>query len=118
MEENTQKSNNTVWSIDETHPFLRPVIEELLSGVSDPELGYSILELGLVRNIEIIDSKAQMTMILTTPFCPYGPSMLESAREQLEKAVGMPAAVELGSQIWDPTLMEKGLMDTDWGLFA
>ena len=117
MEENSAKTNNPVWSIDETHPFLRPEIEEFISGVSDPELGYSILELGLVRDIKIVDSTAHMTMILTTPFCPYGPSMLEEAREQLEKAVSMPATVELGSQIWDPTLMEKGLIDTDWGLY-
>jgi len=118
MEDKSKESNTAVWTIDETHPFLRPVIEEMLSGVTDPELGYSILELGLVRDIKIVDSKAQMTMILTTPFCPYGPSMLEEAREQLEKAVSMPTTVELGSQIWDPTLMESGLMDTDWGLFA
>ncbi len=117
MEDNSTKTNNPVWSIDETHPFLRPEIEEFLSGVSDPELGYSILELGLVRDIKIVDSTAHMTMILTTPFCPYGPNMLEEAREQLEKAVSMPATVELGSQIWDPTLMEKGLIDTDWGLY-
>lgn len=118
MEENNLNPNNPTWSIDETHPFLRPDIEVMLSGVSDPELGYSILELGLVRDIKITDSVAHMTMILTTPFCPYGPSMLESAREQLEKAVSMPATIELGSQVWDPTLMEKGLMDTDWGLYS
>lgn len=118
MDENSELNNRPVWSIDETHPFLRPVIEEMLSGVSDPELGYSILELGLVRDIKIEDSIAKMLMILTTPFCPYGPSMLESAREELEKAVALPTTVELGSQIWDPSMMEKGLMDTDWGLYS
>ncbi len=116
--EDTDNNRHVVWSIDETHPFLRLDIEEMLSGVVDPELGFSILELGLVREIKIADDKVHMTMILTTPFCPYGPAMLEEARSKLEKAVSMPATVELGAQVWDPTMMEKGLMDTDWGLYS
>ncbi|MGB4596162.1 MAG: iron-sulfur cluster assembly protein [Anaerolineaceae bacterium] len=118
MDNSSENNHNPAWSIDETHPFLRPEIEEYLSSVSDPELGFSILELGLVRDIRIVDSKAHMIMILTSPFCPYGPRMLEDAREQLEKAISMPVTIELGSQMWDPTLMEKGLMNTDWGLYS
>ena len=46
---------------------------ESLRSVIDPEIGLNIVELGLVRNLEL-DSEseaAKITMILTTPFCPY-----------------------------------------------
>ena len=45
---------------------------ESLRSVIDPEIGMNIVELGLVRNLEIDEpsDRAKITMILTTPFCP------------------------------------------------
>lgn len=108
--------NLPTWDIEETHPDLIPTLEDKLSEVMDPELGMNILQLGLVRNIAIADEKATLTMILTTPYCPYGPAIMESARKNVEKAVNLPTNVIYGSETWDPTMMEEGLND-DWGLY-
>ena len=55
-------------------------------------------------------------MILTTPFCPYGPALLEMTRSKVEEAAGLPARIELGMDIWDPSLMEEGA-GAAWGLY-
>src|SRR4051812_11497444 len=49
----------------------REQILEALKVVIDPELHRSIVELGMVRNIEILDQGAvNVTVSLTTPGCP------------------------------------------------
>jgi metal-sulfur cluster biosynthetic enzyme len=55
-------------------------------------------------------------MILTTPYCPYGPSLMESARKKVEKVLDIPTDITYGKESWDPTMMEDGLND-DWGLY-
>ena len=47
-------------------------IQEALRDVYDPEIGISVVDLGLVRKIEEVDGEVQITMILTAPFCPGG----------------------------------------------
>ena len=74
----SKPQNIPVWEIENTNPEIVPALEDSLVEITDPELGLNILQLGLVRNIEMKSDHAVVTMILTTPFCPYGPSMLET----------------------------------------
>ena len=67
------------WQIDQTHPHHHQDLVEGLSGLVDQEIGYSFIELGLIRDIKLEDGEAHVTMVLTTPFCPYGPEMLSDA---------------------------------------
>lgn len=91
-------------------------IRDALRQVIDPEIGLNVIELGLVRKIEVGDESAHVTMILTTPFCPYGPQLLEQSRRFAEEAAEMPTTIEMGTEMWDPTYMEEGA-GGDWGLF-
>jgi metal-sulfur cluster biosynthetic enzyme len=109
-------NNIPVWDVENTNPDLVPALEEELSEIMDPELGLNIVQLGLIRNIEIKKDHAVVTMILTTPFCPYGPSMMESARKKAQSILGMETKINYGKETWDPTMMEDGLED-DWGLY-
>jgi metal-sulfur cluster biosynthetic enzyme len=113
---NTDIPNIPEWDIENTHPELVDALEEALSKVIDPELGLNIIQLGLVRNIVMKNDHAVVTMILTTPYCPYGPSIMESARKKAEDALGITTKINYGSEAWDPTMMEEGLSD-DWGLY-
>ncbi|MCJ7695957.1 MAG: iron-sulfur cluster assembly protein [Anaerolineaceae bacterium] len=110
------KSNLPKWTVIDTHPDKLNDLLEGLSGINDPEMGYSIIQLGLIRNIEINPDHALVTMILTTPYCPYGPSMLEATRKKVESILGLSTKINYGSESWDTTMMEEGLMD-DWGLY-
>ncbi len=109
-------ANIPEWTIETTTPEIVDDLEEALSKILDPELGLNIVQLGLVRNVEMKDDHALVTMILTTPFCPYGPSMLERTRKITEDVMGVPTRINYGRETWDPTMMEEGLAD-DWGLF-
>jgi hypothetical protein len=42
--------------------------------------------------------------------------MLESARAQVEQILGMPTEIEYGQEAWVPAMMDKDLLDEDWGL--
>lgn len=89
---------------------------EALRSVIDPEIGMNIIELGLIRNVDIQEESAHITMIMTTPFCPYAPQLLEQTRRVSQDFLGTPATIEMGMEMWDPSMMEEGAA-ADWGLF-
>ena len=102
MTENQGNKRPAVWDITTSHPDLAAKAKEILHGVQDPELGYSVVDLGLIRNIAIKDKAAVVTMILTTPFCPYGQQLVDSVRQYATKALRMPVMVDLKMDPWDP----------------
>lgn len=87
-----------------------------LREVVDPELGLNVVELGLIRDVKLEDSSAHITMILTTPFCPYAPALINQVKMTAQDSLGIPATVEMGTEMWDPSMMEEGA-GGDWGLF-
>ncbi len=111
-------SNRPPWTIESTHPELVEPLKASLSEVVDPEIGLNIIQLGLVRDVIIAEdnSNAIIKMILTTPFCPYGPAMLETTRQKAEEGLKMEVHIDLGMEMWDFSMMEEGL-GGDWGLF-
>lgn len=107
--------NRPAWKIDTTHPDLVETVTDAFREVVDPEIGLNIVQLGLIRDVTISDDSALVKMILTTPFCPYGPAMLETTRQKAEAALNMPTHIDLGMDVWDFSMMEEGL--GDWGLY-
>ena len=91
-------------------------LREALRAVIDPEIGMNIMELGLVREVDIHDEGVHIVMIMTTPFCPYAPQLLEQTRRTAQEYLGQPATIEMGMTMWDPSMMEEGVAQ-DWGLF-
>lgn len=112
-----ETTNTELWEADSTHPHQAATLREHLREVMDPELGLNIIELGLVRDAVIAnDDDLKINMILTTPFCPYGPALLEMTRKKAEEALDIPARIEMGVEMWEPGMMEDGA-GGDWGLF-
>ena len=91
-------------------------VRQALRDVVDPEIGMNVIELGLIRRLDIGKDKAHIVMILTTPFCPYAPQLLEQARRTAQTALGLPTTIEFGTEMWDPSMMEEGAI-SNWGLF-
>ncbi len=93
-------------------------LRESLRSVIDPEIGLNIVELGLIRQMEIDETAetAKITMILTTPFCPYGPQLIEQVRLVGNSVMRGGIEVQIGAELWDPSMMEEGA-GGDWGLF-
>jgi metal-sulfur cluster biosynthetic enzyme len=112
-----QPVNVVKWNIHDTHPEIVEDVRARLSEVIDPEIGMSIIQLGLVRNVEIDGQIARLNMILTTPFCPYGPAMVDMTRQKAQEGLKMPVTVEMGMEVWDFSMMEDPSA-LDWGLYA
>ncbi len=115
-EESDQKKNPIVWDYEKENPEKAKLLKDALQQARDPELGYSVTQLGLVRNVKVTDGQALITMIMTTPFCPYAPALMDDVRMYAEQALGMPVHMDLQMDPWDPSMMEDGT-NLDWGLF-
>jgi metal-sulfur cluster biosynthetic enzyme len=117
MIENDPPMNPILWEIQETHPGLVPILREKLAEVVDPEIGLNVIQLGLVRKVRIENDAANLYVLLTTPFCPYGPAMLEMIKNKAQEGLGMGATLELGFEPWDFSMMEDpGAID--WGMYG
>jgi metal-sulfur cluster biosynthetic enzyme len=82
-------------------------VREALRVVEDPEIGISILELGLIYATDIEDHNVKVTMTLTSPFCPVGPfitSQVESVILALPDVERVDVDVTF-SPPWDPRTM-------------
>jgi len=111
-----ETKSKVIWQIDSTNPDMSEPLRDVLRQIVDPEIGLNIIELGLVRDVLLNDDSAQLTMILTTPFCPYGPAILETTRAKAEEYLGKPTTIEMGMEMWDLSFMEEGA-GAEWGLF-
>ena len=104
------------WDSDSSHPELSEKLREELRNVLDPEIGLNIIQMGLVRNVTISTEEAIIMMLLTTPYCPYGPTMLNNTKNHSEKILEIPVKVELLMEQWDISMVEDGI-DLGWGLY-
>lgn len=112
----SESAPRTTWELDATDPKMAEDVRNGLRQVMDPEIGLNVVELGLIREVQLNEEQLHVRMILTTPFCPYGPALLEMARVKAEEAAGKPTQIELGMEMWEPSFMEEGA-GAAWGLF-
>ncbi len=89
-------------------------LRDALRDVVDPEIGLNVVDLGLIRNIDFRPDETEVTMIMTTPFCPAVGYLIDQVRQRTEETIGKPARVTLGDEIWDPSMMEIDI--SEWGL--
>ncbi len=93
----------------------RPTVEELrevLQLVEDPELGMSIVDLGLIYGVFIDDDGfVTVHMTLTSPACPVGP-MLQGQTYHLLSQVDGVEDVEV-DLVWDPPWDPKTMASGD-----
>lgn len=83
-------------------------VREALRDVKDPEIGFNIVDLGLLRGIELDpdQGKVGVKLTLTSPMCPIAPEILEAAKFTLDRLPRVHhASVELVWQPpWDPRI--------------
>jgi FeS assembly SUF system protein len=75
-------------------------IYEALQTCYDPEIPVNIVDLGLVYDVEVNDSKVAVKMTLTAPGCGMGTMIANDARAKILDLEGVEdATVDL---VWDP----------------
>lgn len=73
-------------------------VREALAGVMDPEIGRSLVELGMVRGIVVADGKVTVQIALTTMACPLKSRIADDARRAVLAVPGVREVdVELGA---------------------
>ena len=83
-------------------------VKEALRRVIDPELGYNIVDLGLIYDVRVdANGVASVIMTTTTPGCPATSYLTEGARECAASVEGVEMAeVTLTHEPrWSPELM-------------
>ncbi len=81
-------------------------VREALSGVDDPELGFPITDLGLVRGVDVHagGTRVIVYLTLTSPMCPMGPEIVAATHDAAAGVDGVEGVdVQLVWQPpWDP----------------
>jgi len=76
-------------------------ILNVLQTVLDPEIGISVIDLDLIREVSFAGGEAEIKMVLTTPFCPYGPMLTNQIQSVSEQAAEMPVKVTVLPDKWE-----------------
>jgi metal-sulfur cluster biosynthetic enzyme len=83
-----------------THPPTEDRVREALATVIDPELGFNLVDLGLIYSVEIDGPKVTVKMTLTTQGCPMHESLVWGVRRAV---LGLESVNEVEVQlVWDP----------------
>jgi ATP-binding protein involved in chromosome partitioning len=81
---------------------------EVLRPVEDPELRKSLVELNMIRNIQIDDGQVSFTLVLTTPACPLREFIVEDCQKAVKQ---LPGVKEVLVDVTAETPQQKGLPD-------
>jgi metal-sulfur cluster biosynthetic enzyme len=84
-------------------------IEDALRDVIDPELGYNIVDLGLIYDIAVDGDRVGITMTMTTHGCPAADAIRDGVRERVEAIPGVrETEVEV---VWTPPWSPAAMSD-------
>jgi metal-sulfur cluster biosynthetic enzyme len=97
-------------------------VRQALKSVYDPEIGISIVDLGLVYGVQIDDDSRNVIidMTLTTPACPLGPIIKTQAHAVLTNR--FPAVNDVDINLvwtprWDPRIMASEEAKAELGIW-
>ncbi len=95
-------------------------IMEALEPVQDPELRMSIVDLGLIYDVDIDeDGMLDVVLTLTTPACPLGPLLIGQIQDTL---MDLPGVKDVNVEItftppWDPRTMASDEVKMQLGIW-
>ena len=75
-------------------------VYEAISTVIDPEVGFNLVELGLIYGVDIEGVDVKVSMTLSTRGCPLHQAMMEWVKEAVERLESVRSCeVEV---VWEP----------------
>ncbi len=87
-------------------------VRDALQQVLDPEIGESIVDLGLVQAIAIMPGQVRVTLIPTSATCPMSELLLEDATDAIQHACPEGTLVDVmldWDTPWEPDRMHPTL---------
>ena len=105
----------------ETTKLTKEQVMEALKSIQDPELNISIVDLGLIYNVDFQNDgkKVFVEMTLTSPGCPVGPQLMAAVHT---KAAAIPGVEDAEVKLvwtpkWDPKIMASEEAKDQLGIF-
>jgi metal-sulfur cluster biosynthetic enzyme len=90
----------------------RDQVTEALRDVFDPELGMSVVDLGLIYDVQIDGGRVRILMTLTTEGCPLHDAMSDWVRQAVSRIPGV-ADVEVAitfEPAWTPERIDRNAL--------
>ena len=79
------------------------IVRDALRGVIDPELGANVVDLGMVKQIEIAAGQVDVQLVLTAPGCPLAGWIVLQAQRAVGALPGVTGVqVNLLDEPWQP----------------
>ena len=80
---------------------------DALAGVLDPEIGLSVVRLGMIYGVTVEGARVRVLMTLTAPGCPLNDVMTEGVRAAV---AALPGVAQVGVELtfdppWTPDLI-------------
>jgi len=87
----------------------REEVMEVLKNVEDPELAFSIVDLGLVYRVDVKENAIEVDFTLTYPGCPAEDIIRHDIIETVRDAFGLVdvSATVVWSPLWGPERMSE-----------
>jgi metal-sulfur cluster biosynthetic enzyme len=87
----------------------REEVMDVLKNVEDPELAFSIVDLGLVYRIDVKETAIEVDFTLTYPGCPAEDIIRRDIIETVRDAFGLVdvTATTVWSPLWGPERMSE-----------
>ncbi|MBA3655205.1 MAG: P-loop NTPase, partial [Actinobacteria bacterium] len=86
-------------------PTLEQAVHDAMRGVIDPELGDNIVDLGMVKRVEVADDgRVDVTISLTTSGCPLRAQLMDDVRRH---AATVPGVTDVGVHFGEMTADQK-----------
>ncbi len=88
---------------------------EALEGVIDPEIGFDVVNLGLIYGLEVTDQSVNVKMTMTFAGCPLMDYMVSQVREVLKSLAIRPEVnVDLVFEpAWTPEFINPAIMNPE-----
>lgn len=93
----------------ETTPAVAEVLQ-LLQSVIDPEAGISIVDMGLIYDVELQEEGVSITMTMTSAACPMGDLLREEITHCLRQRFPAPQPIDINITFdppWTPAMMSE-----------
>ena len=89
------------------------MVWEALKTVIDPELGFNLVDLGLIYSVGIVERKVRIQMTLTAQGCPMHESLVSGVRRAV---LGLDSVRAVDVQLvwdppWQPSMMSKAAQE-------
>lgn len=83
---------------------------EALSTIIDPEAGINIVDMGLLRRVQLLGDVLHLDLTLTSPACPQGELIVDEVQATLIPLLPPGCSLQL-ELVWDPPWSPDDMQD-------